>query len=57
MMGKLSWLCVQTTLLWKLKLGEVVTTVPTVGFNLESVQYKNVSFMMWDVGGQEKVRA
>ena len=27
-----------------------------VGFNVEKVQYKNVLFTVWDVGGQEKLR-
>ena len=27
-----------------------------VGFNVEKVQYKNVIFTVWDVGGQEKLR-
>uniref|UniRef100_A0A803NR85 ADP-ribosylation factor n=1 Tax=Cannabis sativa TaxID=3483 RepID=A0A803NR85_CANSA len=43
----------KTTILYKLKLGEVVTTIPTIGFNVETVEYKNVSFTVWDVGGQE----
>jgi hypothetical protein len=34
----------KTTILFRLKLGEVVTTIPTIGFNVETVQYKNVSF-------------
>ena len=46
----------QTTILYKLKLGEVVTTIPTIGFNVETVEYKNISFTVWDVGGQDKVR-
>ena len=33
-----------------------MTTVPTIGFNVEAVQYKNVNFTMWDVGGQDKIR-
>jgi ADP-ribosylation factor protein 6 len=33
-----------------------VTTIPTVGFNVESVTYKNVKFNVWDVGGQDKIR-
>jgi len=37
-------------MLYKLKLGEVVTTIPTIGFNVESIEYKNVSFTIWDVG-------
>merc|ERR1712097_92081 len=40
----------------KLKLGEVVTTIPTIGFNVETVEYKNISFTVWDVGGQDKIR-
>ena len=46
----------KTTILYKLKLGEVVTTIPTIGFNVENVQYKNIEFNMWDVGGQDKIR-
>mmetsp|Transcript_68708 Transcript_68708/g.159296 ORF Transcript_68708/g.159296 Transcript_68708/m.159296 type:complete len:180 (-) Transcript_68708:73-612(-) len=46
----------KTTILYKLKLGEVVTTIPTIGFNVETVEYKNLSFTVWDVGGQDKVR-
>eukprot|EP00796_Vickermania_ingenoplastis_P013391 gene13390-9216_t len=46
----------KTTILYKLKLGEVVTTQPTIGFNVETVEYKNLKFTMWDVGGQEKLR-
>lgn len=45
----------KTTILYKLKLGDVVATIPTIGFNMETVQYKNVSFSVWDVGGQDKV--
>ena len=25
------------------------------GFNVETVEYKNISFTVWDVGGQDKV--
>eukprot|EP00212_Chloropicon_laureae_P003548 CAMPEP_0197486232 /NCGR_PEP_ID=MMETSP1311-20131121/1149_1 /TAXON_ID=464262 /ORGANISM="Genus nov. species nov., Strain RCC856" /LENGTH=204 /DNA_ID=CAMNT_0043029209 /DNA_START=157 /DNA_END=772 /DNA_ORIENTATION=+ len=46
----------KTTVLYKLKLGEVVTTIPTIGFNVETVEYKNISFTVWDVGGQTKIR-
>merc|ERR1712153_230920 len=46
----------KTTILYKLKLGEVVTTIPTIGFNVETVEYKNISFNVWDVGGQDKIR-
>jgi ADP-ribosylation factor protein 1 len=84
----------KTTILYKLKLGEIVTTIPTigkdpplllsdanhpfppervallrtpfyrpttvltslVGFNVETVEYRNISFTVWDVGGQDKIR-
>ena len=46
----------KTTILYKLKLAEVVTTIPTIGFNVETVEYKNISFTVWDVGGQETIR-
>ena len=32
----------KTTILYKLKLGEIVTTIPTIGFNVETVEYKNI---------------
>ena len=47
----------KTTVLYKLKLNETVSTIPTIGFNVETVQpVKNVSFTVWDVGGQDKIR-
>ncbi|KAG7524428.1 ADP-ribosylation factor 1 [Solea senegalensis] len=46
----------KTTILYKLKLGDVVTTIPTIGFNVETLEYRNISFTVWDVGGQDKIR-
>merc|ERR1719321_74396 len=46
----------KTTILYKLKLGEVLTTVPTIGFNVETVEYKDINFTVWDIGGQDKIR-
>jgi len=46
----------KTTILYKFKLGEFVRTVPTIGFNIETVMFKNLSFTVWDVGGQDKIR-
>ena len=34
----------KTTILYRLQCGEVVTTLPTIGFNMETVVYKNVTF-------------
>lgn len=41
----------KTTILYKLKLGEAVTTIPTIGFNVETVEHRNIKFTVWDVGG------
>ncbi|XP_030543998.1 ADP-ribosylation factor 1-like [Rhodamnia argentea] len=46
----------KTTILHKLKLGEIVTTMPTIGFNVETVEYMDVNFNVWDIGGQDKIR-
>ncbi|KAK3281985.1 hypothetical protein CYMTET_10257 [Cymbomonas tetramitiformis] len=46
----------KTTILYKLKLGKVDTTIPTIGFNVETVEYKNILFKAFDVGGKDKIR-
>eukprot|EP01065_Artemidia_motanka_P018685 TRINITY_DN22020_c0_g1_i1.p1 TRINITY_DN22020_c0_g1~~TRINITY_DN22020_c0_g1_i1.p1 ORF type:complete len:234 (+),score=71.03 TRINITY_DN22020_c0_g1_i1:80-781(+) len=46
----------KTTLLYRLKLGEPVETSPTLGFNMETLRYKNVAFQVWDLGGQTTLR-
>jgi ADP-ribosylation factor 1/2 len=46
----------KTTILYKLKLGEVTTTIPTIGFNVETVSFKHLDFVCWDVGGPDKIR-
>jgi len=46
----------KTTVLYKMHIGEVVNTIPTIGFNVETVRYKKVDFHVWDVGGQDKIR-
>eukprot|EP01114_Cavostelium_apophysatum_P022165 TRINITY_DN7928_c1_g1_i2.p1 TRINITY_DN7928_c1_g1~~TRINITY_DN7928_c1_g1_i2.p1 ORF type:complete len:515 (-),score=123.86 TRINITY_DN7928_c1_g1_i2:1030-2574(-) len=46
----------RTTILYKLKLGEVVTTIPTIGFNVETIEYKGTNFTIWEVGGCDKIR-
>ena len=35
-------------MLYTLKLGEIVTTEPSIGFNVETLDYKNISFTSWD---------
>ncbi|KAK8476585.1 hypothetical protein V6N11_008344 [Hibiscus sabdariffa] len=54
----------KTTILYKLKLGDLLKTKPTIvpvvsipygaGFNVESIQYKNICFDVWDIGGESK---
>ena len=46
----------KTTIVNKLQLGEVQNTIPTIGFNVETLQYKNVKLSLWDLGGQERLR-
>ncbi|XP_076451354.1 uncharacterized protein LOC143287294 [Babylonia areolata] len=46
----------KTTILYRLKLEEVVTTVPTIGFNVESIQYRDLHFTAWDIGSRDKLR-
>lgn len=43
-------------LMIRLQVGEVVTTIPTIGFNVEQVTYKNLKFQVWDLGGQTSIR-
>jgi ADP-ribosylation factor protein 1 len=31
-------------------------TTQRTGFNVETVEYKNIQFTVWDVGGQDKIR-
>ncbi|KAI7865496.1 P-loop containing nucleoside triphosphate hydrolase protein [Spinellus fusiger] len=39
----------KTTILYKLLMNQVVTTTPTIGSNVEEVEYKNIRFLMWAV--------
>ncbi|GJQ68463.1 ADP ribosylation factor [Oryctes borbonicus] len=51
----------KTTALYRLKFDQYLNTVPTIGFNCEKVKgmlgkAKGINFLVWDVGGQEKLR-
>ncbi|CAG0896978.1 unnamed protein product [Cyprideis torosa] len=46
----------KTSLLFKLKQNEFVATIPTIGFNVEVIEYENLKLTIWDVGGQPKLR-
>ena len=39
----------KTTILYKLKLDTLVTTIPTIGFNVENVKFKSLNMTIWDV--------
>ena len=40
----------KTSILYKLQLGQVISTIPTIGFNVESIQYKGIQLNVWDLG-------
>ncbi|KAJ6474471.1 ADP-ribosylation factor [Mycena vitilis] len=50
----------KTTLLYRLKIGEIVTTIPTIGFNIEMIQVpagnsgRLITMQCWDAGGCTK---
>jgi len=46
----------KTTCLYRFQLDETLTTIPTIGFNVEQLIYKNITFSTWDIGGQDKIR-
>lgn len=47
----------KTTILYQFLMNEVVHTSPTIGSNVEEVIWKNIHFIMWDLGGQQSLRA
>ncbi|KAF8400380.1 hypothetical protein HHK36_013678 [Tetracentron sinense] len=58
--GKTTILCTFSSSLWlsafafsislyRLQMGEVVSTIPTIGFNVETVEYNNIKFQVWDL--------
>mmetsp|Transcript_22217 Transcript_22217/g.50883 ORF Transcript_22217/g.50883 Transcript_22217/m.50883 type:complete len:145 (-) Transcript_22217:443-877(-) len=48
----------KTTILYRLQneSDEAIQTIPTIGFNVETLQYKNIKFQVWDLGGQTSIR-
>jgi ADP-ribosylation factor-like protein 4 len=51
----------KSTILYRMRTGQYCETIPTIGFNCEKVKgklgkSKNITFTIWDVGGQDKVR-
>ncbi len=46
----------KTTILYQIRMGERIKTIPTIGFNVETLEYKGLNFTVWDIGGQDKIR-
>ncbi|KAK6171412.1 ADP-ribosylation factor-like protein 4C [Patella vulgata] len=51
----------KTTILYRLKFGQYMNAIPTVGFNCEKIEgkvgkVKGVSFTIWDIGGKDNMR-
>ena len=44
------------TVFFKLKLGEMVTTIATIGSTVETVEYKDFSFTVWAAKSKDKFR-
>lgn len=48
----------KTQILYCMKLGQAITnTIPTMGFNVEEIKYKNLTINAFDLGGQNKFRS
>ncbi|PAA92468.1 hypothetical protein BOX15_Mlig003408g1, partial [Macrostomum lignano] len=47
----------KTTVLYQLVLGETVHIAPTIGSNVEELQWRGLKFLLWDLGGQSSVRS
>ena len=43
----------KTTILYLLKIGEVIKSIPTISFNKEEIKDKNVRFEAWDLAGSD----
>nr|XP_012606521.1 ADP-ribosylation factor 2-like isoform X2 [Microcebus murinus]XP_012606522.1 ADP-ribosylation factor 2-like isoform X2 [Microcebus murinus] len=46
----------KTTILYTLKLGKIVAAVPTTGFNVETIEYNNISLTVWDFASHVTIR-
>lgn len=49
----------KSTILKYLRTDEIFNsfpTLPTIGFNVEYLEYNGINLIIWDVGGQDKIR-
>lgn len=56
MCKSLPYIELNTAILYQLKLGQPINTLPTIGFNMETITHNKLKLACWDVGGQEKIR-
>ena len=47
----------KTTILYRLSIGQLIKTTPTIGSNVEEIAYNNIKLQAWDLGGQESTRS
>ncbi|XP_029364607.1 putative ADP-ribosylation factor-like protein 5C [Echeneis naucrates] len=47
----------KTTILYQFLTQEAVHTSPTIGSNVEQITVQKTHFLVWDIGGQESLRA
>lgn len=49
----------KTTIVYTLKLSQpVVVTMPTIGFNVETIEFTpSLNMVIWDIGGQDKLKS
>ncbi|KAH0788766.1 putative ADP-ribosylation factor [Histomonas meleagridis] len=45
----------KTSILYKLALGDVIKTIPTIGSNNESINHKGINLEIWEIGGECKI--
>lgn len=46
----------KTSILYHLKKIPGASTIPTVGYNVETIKYGKHKFTLWDIGGQTNIR-
>lgn len=46
----------KSSLLYRMKLGEVVQTTATIGLNVETLKFSGLTATAWDIGGQTLIR-
>ena len=46
----------KTTILYQMKTGEKVNTMPTIGFNVEDLKFGKMHMTAWDIGHRDSLR-